>query len=1159
MRFIESCVKSPVKVSVGVLLVVLFGAIAVSKMPVQLTPEVQTPTLTIETRWFGASPQEVEREIVEAQEEQLKGVEGVQKISSESFDSMGRITLEFAVGTDMQSALIKVNSRLQQVREYPIEADKPVISTANLNDRPIAFFILRPRVKTAEEIAAFQEENPDLSEALEPIKNSRRPALALRRLQLLIEKHPQWAERLSVLLPPPIEISHYRRFAEETVVAAFERVKGVSDAEVMGGRQDELQVIVDPEELASRKLTIDDVRIALNSENKDSSGGDLWENKRRYVIRTLGQFKSPEAVEEVVLSRQGNSTVYVRDVAEVRMGHKKPEGMVRNFGNPALALRVQRETGANVLSVMEGLRKATDALNGQVLKLNDLQLEQVYDETEYINSAVGLVEGNIFQGGLLTLLVLLLFLRSMRSSLVIALAIPISIVATFMAMAILGRSLNVISLAGLAFAVGMLVDNAIVVLENIVLRHQNGEDAYTASIKGGEEVWGAVLISTLTTLAVFVPVIFVQEEVGQLFRDISIAISSAVGFSLIVSITVIPAAAARLLAKSDKQAAGVNASESLLSRLLIPVDRFGKWFVRSIVKLNAVLQRNWKYEVATVLVLVGLSIGLTVLMLPKAEYLPDGNRNLVFGILLPPAGYNLDQMNEMGEIVERRLQPYWDVDPDSPEAAQLDYPVIADFFFSARGRQLFMGVRAVDPMRASQLVKLLQEVAAGFPGTISRANQSSLFERGIGGGRSIDIEITGPDLSKLVAVGRSVLGQIPSVIPNSQAVPRPSLDLSNPEVHVIPKREEAAELGVSASSLGYAVDALVDGARASDYFLGGHKIDLSIIGKKNTARHSQDLEDLPIATRTGDLVPLAGLADVKMGSGPEQINHRERQRAITISVTPPAEMALEDALIRIREQILNPLLEDQTFSTGFYQVNLGGTADYLIEAWRSLRFNLMVALLITYLLMAALFESWVYPIVIIVSVPLGAVGGVFALWTVNQFVALQKLDVLTMLGFVILIGTVVNNPILIVHQALNHIRADGMSWRDAILESVRTRTRPIFMTTLTTVLGLLPLVLVPGAGNELYRGLGAVMLGGLLISTLFTLVLVPCLFHLFLRAGEVLSVRWTGKDPSQIHASMGPTALVEPSNGAAKHAPNGEVVLDNGAAHLADPSREEVP
>jgi HAE1 family hydrophobic/amphiphilic exporter-1 len=338
------------------------------------------------------------------------------------------------------------------------------------------------------------------------------------------------------------------------------------------------------------------------------------------------------------------------------------------------------------------------------------------------------------------------------------------------------------------------------------------------------------------------------------------------------------------------------------------------------------------------------------------------------------------------------------------------------------------------------------------------------------------------------------------------------LDLSSPEVHVVPKPIQSADMEMNTTDLGYTVDALVDGAFAADYYLGGDKIDLVIAGSAAFADQTQDIEVLPVATPGGHVVPLSALAKVELSSGPEQVNHRERQRAVTISVNPPPEIPLQDAIDQIRAKIIEPIQNSgQLDADGQqYVITLSGTADKLRDTWRALRWNVVLALLITYLLMAALFESWVYPFVIICSIPLAAVGGILGLRLLNVYqIGLasisgspvpppQTLDVVTMLGFVILIGTAVNNAILIVHQSLNHMRDEGMSPRESILESVRTRIRPIFMTTATTVFGLAPLVLFPGAGSELYRGLGSVVLGGLIVSTVFTLVLVPTLFNLTL-------------------------------------------------------------
>lgn len=1170
MHPIQACIENPVKVAVGVLLLSLFGAVALLQMPMQLTPEVNTPTITVETRWPGASPAEIEQEIVVEQEDFLKSVEGVTKMTSESTDSVGTITLEFQVGANMEEAIVKVTSVLQQVSEYPVDAEKPVIRASSASDEAIAWFILSPRLPREEAIREFQKQHPETSDALEEVLNTDNAGLAMLRLRRVVKEFPA----AQSLMPNNTDISLLRKFAEDNIEPEFERVGGVSNSTVMGGQDPEMQVIVDPAKLAARGLSVVDVREVLRSQNKDTSGGDLWEGKRRYVIRTVGQFETPEDIEQQLLAFDGDQPVYIRDVADVQIGYKKPDGFVRRFGDFALAINCQRETDANVLEVMDGLRATRDRLNAGILKDQDIELTQVYDQTDYIYTSVGLVNQNIILGGALTILVLMTFLhlgyRTLviapfilataiaamyvsplvfiitlalilaagfwyaRGALVVGLAIPISIIGTFLMLHMMQRSLNVISLAGLAFAVGMLVDNAVVVLENIYRRYQLGEPPMKAALQGGKEVWGAVLASTLTTLAVFLPVIFVQEEAGQLFRDIALAISFAVGLSLIVSITVIPTAAARMLSRRKEEVAASRTRER--------TPTFAAGVSNVIVGINRwVLGAVWR-QVAVVSLLIVGAICFAWALRPKLEYLPNGNRNLVICLVLPPPGYNVDELMELGQQVEDTLEPYWNVDPDSPEAKELDYPPIADFFYVVRGRQVFLGLRSSEPNRVGELIGLIRskfspktdeqlaeieargEEPPHLPGAIVVAFQSSLFARGLQGGRTIDVEISGPDLPELINLGRTVMvgepdpenpGQflkpgVKQTIPDPnmllQLQPEPSLDISSPEIRVDPRLAEMSKVGMTTTDLGYTINAFVDGAYATDYFLPGNdKIDLVIMGKDQHLDFTQDIGNLPVATRTGSVMTVSDLAEVQLAGGPEQINHRERTRTITIKVTPPPNVSLEESIAIIESEVVANL----DLQPG-YKIHLSGAANKLEETWFSLRWNLLFALLITYFLMAALFESFIYPLVIIVTVPLGVVGGIIGLQTLSLYQsglallqgiptpAPQTLDVLTMLGFVILIGTVVNNAILIVHQALIHMREDGMEPTPAILESVQTRIRPIFMTTATTVFGLAPLVLFPGAGSELYSGLGSVVLGGLLISTFFTLFLVPPLFKLML-------------------------------------------------------------
>jgi HAE1 family hydrophobic/amphiphilic exporter-1 len=473
--------------------------------------------------------------------------------------------------------------------------------------------------------------------------------------------------------------------------------------------------------------------------------------------------------------------------------------------------------------------------------------------------------------------------------------------------------------------------------------------------------------------------------------------------------------------------------------------------------------------------------------------------------VLPPPGYSLDEVSELRKPYDDALRPLWASKPGSPEAKAQPGGGVQGFFYVALNDRAFMGVRARESLRVRELIPEFMKLSGQLPGAIVVVNQSSIFSRGFDEARNIDIDVTGPDLPELLALGGEIFGRVMQAMPGAQGRPIPGLDLDNPEVRVVTDRRRASELGLSNRELGFAVSALVDGAKASDYIHEGREIDLRVMAKETALHRTHLLEQLPIATPGGELVTLGSVADIVERNGPVQINHRERMRAVTLRITPEEERPLEEAIELVQTQVLDPLREEGRLG-GLYQAHLSGTADKLTQTVDTLKWNLLLALVITYLLMAALFESFLYPFVIMFSVPLAALGGFLGLAITNLFVH-QPLDVLTMLGFIILVGTVVNNAILVVHQSLNHMRVDGLAPREAICAAVGNRIRPIFMSVATSVCGMLPLVLFPGAGSELYRGLGSVVVGGLIVSTVFTLLLVPALFSLVLDARQALGRR----------------------------------------------------
>ena len=1039
MSLIEISIRRPVAVLSAVLMVVLLGWLALVTIPIQLIPDVRKPMVMVLTDWRGAAPAEVEREVLNRQEDVLKGLEGLERMESSARRDRSSIRLEFNITHDRDRAVLDVSNRLGQAGNLPEEADEPRLLTRDTDDNPIAWFVVKPLPGNDQKIDTFGD------------------------------------------------------LIEDVIQDRLERIQGVALVNVYGGTERELLALVEPGTLAHYRITIPEIAEAIRRTNVSMSAGDLDEGKRRYTVRTERELNTIARIREVVLRTEIDEAtgrvarLKLGDIAKIEFGYKKAIRHIRHLGENAVVLNAVRETGTNVKEVMKRLRTVVDELNAGPLPQAGLRFEQVYDETVYIDSAISLVTQNIWLGGGLASLLLLLFLRSFGATLVVSLAIPVSIVGAFVAMAMLGRSINVISLAGMAFAVGMVVDAAIVVLENIFRLRQAGLSRSDAAIEGARQVWGAVFVSAATTVAVFTPILVMELEVGQLFRDIAVALSVSVVLSLIVSVTVVPALANRLLGESVADGS---------ARWSIPViDPLAAGFVRVIERFVVIVLESRAIAAGTVVVVCGVAALMTWLFLPKLEYLPEGNRNLIIGITVPPPGYNLATMTEIGEETEAEVRHLW-ASETGPESKPGEPPKIQRFWFIARDTRTILAAAAVDPTRAAELVPILREVAFREPGTFGFVRQTSLFGRGFSGARVIDLNITGPDLAALLSTANKAIEVLEEFMPRSagnQMRPRPGLELGAPEIRLTPNPSRLADNGLTARDLGMTIDAFNDGIRVAEVSVGSRRIDLTLKGRIDSAARTQGIGNLPVVTRSGQILPASQVAEIEMTEGPTEILHVERERTVTIQIRPAAKVPLETAIQVVRSQVIPAIVEAGVPPS--VRLAVSGTADQLSKTWEAMLLNLMVAIAIVYLVMAILFESFIYPLIIIFSVPLATAGGVAGLLALNAF-TFNPLDMLTMLGFVILIGTVVNNAILLVHQTLHNIRKEGLAPIEAIPLATRNRIRPIFMSTLTSCFGMLPLVVTPGAGSELYRGLGSVVVGGLALSAVLTLLIIPPLLSL---------------------------------------------------------------
>lgn len=1027
MDFIRFSIEKPVTVIVGIILIVMFGIIGLNRMPYQLSPTVIEPEITVTTTWRGATPYEIEREIVEEQEKVLKGIPGLVEMESDSFNGYGTVTLRFSLETNVDDALLRVSNKINEVKSYPADADKPVINATGAATSPVIWMVMRSA-----------KDNPR-----------------------------------------PIET--YKTFFENEIRQYLERVEGVADLFIGGGREEELHVIVDPEKLAAYGLTINDMMSVLDAENTNVSAGIMGVGRRDFRIRTTGEFKNILDVEKLVIKSTGQTRILLREVAEVKQGFSKKDSTVLHNAQGAVAVGVKPEPGTNVLEMSDRVKETVEWLNEEKMRPQGIYFEWVYDQRSYIRSAINLIKQNIYVGGAFAVFVLLLFLWSVRSTAVIATAIPISIIGTFVFMDAFGRNLNVVSLSGIAFAVGMLVDNAIVVIENIDRHRHMGKTAFQAAYDGAKEVWGAILASTLTTVAVFLPVVFLKEEAGQLFKDIALAVVSAVTISLIVSISVIPMFSRLLFGISLKKTTG---SKRLMPKKNI-VAGLGNAAVGFIMKLVSLAIHNVFSRLLTAGVLTGVAIFVAVLLLPDMEYLPQGNRNFVLTILVPPPGLSVEERQEIGDHLYKTVKPYLG------KEEYKGLPGIKHMFYVGADRIMIFGAISQSEQRAGELIPLFSRLVFSIPGMFGVSMQPGIFQTRLGQGRTIDVDISGNDLNRIAQTAGMMFGKIQQEIQSAQIRPVPSIELLYPEVRIIPDRDRLKANNMTARDLGIAVDVLMDGRQAGEFKQEGKKkIDMVLMSSEEEIKTPEALFHSLVVTPKGIVVPLSTLSTLDRTTGITQIRHLERNRTITLQVTPPVELPLQTAMEIIDNNVIAPM--KKAGQLGGMNVRMAGAADKLTETRKSLQWNFVLAAAISYLLMSALFGNFIYPLVIMFTVPLAGAGGFIGLRLLGLFVP-QTLDVLTMLGFVILIGVVVNNAILIVHQALNNIRFHNMDYKDAVLESVRVRLRPIYMSASTSIFGMLPLVLFPGSGSELYRGLGSVILGGIAISTIFTVFVIPSL------------------------------------------------------------------
>ncbi|CAI2717498.1 efflux RND transporter permease subunit [Nitrospina watsonii] len=1059
MKLVDHSIRNYHTVTVAVVLVAVIGTICYNILPRQLTPTVDKPLIEVTTEYRGLSPNEVERNITRRIEDELEDVANLKKMTSTSKHGESSIMLEFDWGVDKNTATIDVNNKLQQVKDLPVLAEKPVLESVSTdNSNPIMWIIV---------------EKPN-------------PAM------------------------PDIGQNYMYKVGEDIIVPFLQRVEGVSEVWHFGGEEREMRVEFDPYSVARLHLTYDDIIKRLSDENQNTRAGFHDETHREYTVRTLGEFKNPDDIMKTVIKRDGDKTIKVSDFATVIDGYKRTTSLVRINGRLSNAFGIIRQPGANVVNTCNLSAEAVQELNKELLNRGiPMQLKIVYQDVTYINEAMHLVKSNLALGATLAVIVLLLFLGSLRSVLIVAISIPVSLVAVFIILKLLDRSINIISLAGMAFAVGMVVDNSIVVLENIYRHLTMKKGVLKAAYDGTVEVWGAVLSSTLTTLAVFLPIVFIEEEAGQLFRDIAITISASIALSLLVSITVIPTLTTLLIRLKP----GEEYKPGFFHRkVLWPVVQFGRgvhWsYGRIMHRLLAYGPGKMVLKIGVVIGVVGLLVW-SVTILPQRDYMPYGNNNMVFMFIEPVAGTRVDENMKYIADYEKEIVQMEDV--------QSNFLVFSRGFNGggaivkedlARGQRGEVKMAVKSDEMGQRLFKI--------PGyRFAFAVQRPIFQSA---SKQFDLEITGPDMFKLKDVALQMIGKI-SGMTGVHSV-RPEFKFGNPELRFIPRRANDARLDMGVPEIGDIIESLNAGTYLGEFNDQGEPIDFVLVQRNQGTLGLNDYKALPVWTDNGLMTNLGHLADIEIAAGPARIDHIEKERAIKLLVQVKKSSPMQQVIDSIENEVLKPTR--QTLSQD-YGLRVGGSADDLAATEASLLNSFYYAVGFIYLLLVALFKSFIRPFIVLLTVVLAVSGSFFGIVLNNEY---QKtnireylkefnvenpaamledwnwitFDILTQLGVIILAGIVVNNAILIVHQMLNNVRA-GMDEREALATSCQTRLRPIMMTVISSVSGMMPLAFGEGAGTELYRGMGTALIGGLVFSTFFTLFLVPVLISLMADLG----------------------------------------------------------
>ncbi|MEQ1868874.1 MAG: efflux RND transporter permease subunit [Vicinamibacterales bacterium] len=1040
-------IERPVMMTMLSAIVILIGAISLNRLPVDLLPDISQPTVSVRVSYAGVGPLEIEELIVRPLEQQLSAVSGLEQMNSSANEGSANIQMNFTWGTDLGEAMDDIRTRIDRVRNrLPEDADPPVVQKFDSNAMPI--------------------------------------------MSLGLESTDGLLDRVSL-----------RELAENTLSPRMERIAGVAAVTVGGGLRRQIHVELSREKITALDLSVDRVVNLLRAEDQNIPIGEVYSGDRSLLLRSQGQYQDLEQIRNLVIMTKGGVPIYLRDIAQVVDSTEDLRSILRINGRPGVRLQVTKQSGTNTVQIAQGVRAEIERINREV---PGVKLSLLDDSAKFIERSITAVQEHVMLGSGLVILIIFLFLRNFRSTLIVCTAIPISVIGTFALLYFGGLTLNTMTFGGLALGVGMIVDAAIVVLENS-FRHMehHGKDRMQASIDGSEEVWSAILASILTHIAVFVPLLFLEGVSSILFRQLSIVVCFSLAMSLFVAVTLVPVLCSRLLVlppPADQRKGFGGSLYSLSERMLDGLDNGYRRLLH-----RALDHRLW------VLAASAASVLAAVLILPTipTEFATQTDEGQVQVFAELAQGTRIEVTDPVLQRLERSIGEL------VPEATGVivqaggGNPFFGGGSVNRGNLQILLKPKDERTRSSDQIAQELRRQLAGIPGVIIRANASGgnqqmnrFLSGGNNGGGRLALEVRGDNLDdarRVSQAAKDLLDQVPGV-----ADARLGRDEGRPELSVQVDRAKAALLGVTASAVANTIRTNVAGQQAAFFRQGGLEYPIIVRLREEERQGVNDVNNVLISTPGGLVLQAKNLMRIEDAVGPTQIQRKNQQRIAYVSAEPEATLSEAVAAVQDRLPQLYGLMP-KDFSIGF-----GAEVEQQAKAFDQLRMVLILALVLVYAVMASQYESLVDPFIIMFSVPTAAIGVVLALKLTGTSFNMQAY-----IGIIMLAGIVVSNGILLVDYTNVLRRRDGLPLREAVELAGRTRLRPILMTSIATGLGLVPMSLGIGEGSELQVPLARVVIGGLTTSLAITLVLVPTVYTLF---EEGLSGLWKGSKTHAVEA-----------------------------------------